>query len=278
MRFPSNVHTHTRWCDGANTPMEMAEAALALGFTDLGFSSHTQEIGHPGLGMDVEEEDGYKADVAAARAAFAGRLAILCGAERDTYSPSTGQGFDYLIGSNHYLPPQQGAFIAVDVSAPCLTEARDEWYGGDWKAMVRDFYADSLRNVRENKPAIVGHFDLITKYNPGNAVFPEDDPFYRSTALAALDEVAGIVKAYGGMVEMNMAPVARKLREEPYPSPFLLRHLAQREVRVIVTGDSHKAETLDNAFDKAPFFLAAAGFTRVAALSGGEFLDIPLEI
>ncbi len=276
MRFPSNVHTHTTWCDGANTPAEMAEAALQLGFTDLGFSSHTQEIGHPGLGMDVEEEPGYKADVAAVKAAYAGRLHILCGAERDTYSPSTGQGFDYLIGSNHYLPPQAGEFLAVDVSADCLRQAREEWYAGDWKRMVRDFYAASLRNIQENRPAVVGHFDLIKKFNRDNAVFNEDSPFYQNTALAALDEVITLVNGYGGMVELNMAPVARGLRSTPYPGPFLLRHLAQRGARVIVTSDSHKTTTLDNAFDKAPAFLASAGFTQVAVLRGGEFVDVPL--
>ncbi len=277
MIFPSNVHTHTCWCDGANTPMEMAEAAYQLGFTDLGFSSHTQEIGHPGLGMDVEEEPGYRADVAAAKAAYAGRLGILCGAERDTYSPSPGEGFDYLIGSNHYLPPCDGQFLAVDVSAECLKRARDGWYGGDWRPMVQDFYADSLRNVQANRPTIVGHFDLLKKYNRDNAVFDEESSFYQDTALAALDEVIDIVKEYGGMVEMNMAPVARGLRSSPYPGPFLLRHLARRGTRVIVTGDSHKTSTLDNAFDKAPALLAAAGFTHVAVLRGGQFVDIPLE-
>lgn len=37
----SSTHNHTTWCDGKNTPEEMAEAAWKLGFTDLGFSGHT---------------------------------------------------------------------------------------------------------------------------------------------------------------------------------------------------------------------------------------------
>ena len=35
----SSTHNHTTWCDGKNTPEEMAEAAWKLGFTDLGFSA-----------------------------------------------------------------------------------------------------------------------------------------------------------------------------------------------------------------------------------------------
>ena len=33
-----SYHTHTTFCDGKNTPMEMAEAALRQGLTALGFS------------------------------------------------------------------------------------------------------------------------------------------------------------------------------------------------------------------------------------------------
>ena len=35
--FHSCVHTHTVFCDGADTPQAMAEAALALQFVSLAF-------------------------------------------------------------------------------------------------------------------------------------------------------------------------------------------------------------------------------------------------
>ena len=35
-----NFHTHTVFCDGKNTAREMAEKAMELGFTHLGFSGH----------------------------------------------------------------------------------------------------------------------------------------------------------------------------------------------------------------------------------------------
>ncbi len=278
MKFTSNVHTHTTWCDGANTPREMVEAALQLGFTDLGISSHAQEIGHPGYGIDVSEEANYRAEVQALKQEYEGRLTVLCGVERDTYSPSTGTGFAYTIGSNHYLPPQNGEFFAVDASPKELKEIVKIWYGGNWHNMIRDFYADSLRNVKENRPTIVGHFDLIKKYNEKNLVFDENSKKYQEIALAALDEVCKIVNEYGGMVELNMGAFARGLCDAPYPAPFLLRHLAQTNTRVIVTGDSHSAKALDNAFDKAPAFLKEAGFKKVAMLQKGVFQDVNLEV
>ena len=38
--FNNNFHTHTRYCDGKNTPEEMVQYALKLGFDSLGFSGH----------------------------------------------------------------------------------------------------------------------------------------------------------------------------------------------------------------------------------------------
>ena len=41
MDWKRNYHTHTDFCDGQNTPEEMAEAAAKKGFTALGFSGHS---------------------------------------------------------------------------------------------------------------------------------------------------------------------------------------------------------------------------------------------
>ena len=35
-----NLHSHTTFCDGKNTPEEMVRAAIALGMDSLGFSGH----------------------------------------------------------------------------------------------------------------------------------------------------------------------------------------------------------------------------------------------
>lgn len=38
--FYSNAHTHSTWCDGKDSLEDMAQAAIELGFTDLGFTCH----------------------------------------------------------------------------------------------------------------------------------------------------------------------------------------------------------------------------------------------
>ena len=41
MIYTQNLHTHCTHCDGKDTPEEMIETALSLGFTGLGFSAHS---------------------------------------------------------------------------------------------------------------------------------------------------------------------------------------------------------------------------------------------
>ena len=37
----SNLHTHTHFCDGKDSPEEMVQAAIRAGFVSLGFSGHS---------------------------------------------------------------------------------------------------------------------------------------------------------------------------------------------------------------------------------------------
>ena len=41
MTYLQNLHTHTTYCDGRDTPVEMIESAIAQGFDSIGFSGHS---------------------------------------------------------------------------------------------------------------------------------------------------------------------------------------------------------------------------------------------
>ena len=41
MKFLSNLHTHTLYCDGKNTPEEYIQKAIEKGFISIGFSGHS---------------------------------------------------------------------------------------------------------------------------------------------------------------------------------------------------------------------------------------------
>ena len=54
----ANYHTHSVYCDGRDTPAEMAQAAFDLGFGALGFSGHRDPAFSP-CGMTREKEAAY---------------------------------------------------------------------------------------------------------------------------------------------------------------------------------------------------------------------------
>lgn len=278
----SNAHTHSTWCDGKNTPAEMAGAAFSLGFSDLGFSSHAPTAARGGnpldpCGVGMRDEAGYRADIAGLKKEYEGRMGILCGVEKDFYEAADASLYDYVIGDLHYLQDPSGGLWSVDMSPGALRELVDELYAGEAMRAAAEFYRISAKNVRVFTPDIVGHFDLIAKFNDGNAFFDEGGAAYRNAALESLDDIIGVLRNYGGMIELNLSAFMRGQRSVPYPAPFLLRHMAQRGARVIVTSDSHRAETLNAGFDLALPLLREAGFVSMAVLQNGAFADVKID-
>lgn len=276
MKLLSNVHTHCTWCDGADTSAAMAAAAFDLGFTDLGFSSHSPAPFDPSC-PGVADEAAYRADIRALQTQYEGRMGILCGMEQDYYAPVDPAAYDYVIGSVHFLPRGEAEpYVAVDGDPDVLRKEIEARYGGDALAMAKDHLALSVESARRFKPHIVGHFDLALRHNKNNSMLNEQAPAYQKAALEALDAVADILAGYGGLFEVNTGAMARDARPIPYPAPFLLRHLAQRNARVIVTSDSHSVKTLNYAFDDMLELLRACGFVSLVVLRGGRFQDIKI--
>ena len=276
MKILADVHMHTTFCDGKNTVREMAEAAIALGFTDIGFSEHAPALfdeEFPGMA----DPAGYRAEVAAVKKEMAGRLAVCCGTEQDFYAPVNRDEYDYVIGSVHYVPSEAGMYCSVDSTIEALHSAVDLYYGGNMLSMMRKYYENCVESARALHPDIIGHFDVVTKHNEQGILVDESGTAYRNMALEAADAIADAILPYGGIVEVNTGAMTRGFRSVPYPATFILRHLAQRGVRVMITGDTHAAATLGFAFDKALAVVRQAGFRQLALLKDCRFIDVEIE-
>ena len=86
-----NYHTHTTFCDGKNTPMEMAESAAGRGLSYLGFSGHSYSPLDPQGTLDPDSS-AYRRSVEEVRQRFAGTMSVFCGVEQDLYSPGGRMG------------------------------------------------------------------------------------------------------------------------------------------------------------------------------------------
>lgn len=271
MLLTSSTHNHTTLCDGKNTPREMAQAALAAGFTDLGFSGHSPAPFDADFSVRSEAE--YVRALRALQREYAGRLRISVGMEQDFYAPVQNRAaLDYIIGSVHYLRDDAGCFYAVDGAPEDLDACVERMFGGDAIAMARAYYALVAENARRCRPEIIGHFDLVKKHNRQNRLFREDDPAYRAAALEALAACADT----GAVFELNTGGIFRGCCAEPYPARFLLEALCARGARVTVNGDAHCTGALTYWFPEALALLRDVGFSRVSVWEAGAFVERPL--
>ncbi len=271
----SNPHTHTTWCDGANSVDAMVQSAMDEGFSDLGFTSHSSAPFDPGC-AGVQDMAAYQADVRRAAQQHGEKINISCGIEQDYYSPRALDGLDYIIGAVHYIRGDDGRYHTVDATLPLAMECKDTLYGGDGLALAQGYYDLVVRCADELKPQIIAHFDLLAKFNGDGLLFDETSSAYQAIALNALERVAEILDRYNGLFEVNTRAMASGLRAVPYPAPFLLRRLKELGGRVILSSDCHRAGTLTDGFTEGVDLLKQSGFNSVYALKNGRFVERPL--
>jgi len=252
-----DFHVHTSLCDGRDTPAAMAEAAWREGLTALGFSGHAHTPFDESWCMSVENTARYRAEVARLREEYRGRLSIRCGIEQDLYADPPA-GYDYVIGSVHYLK-KDGVCLPVDESAALLRQAAAEHFGGDLLALC-EAYFEAVGTVAEQTGCdIIGHFDLVTKFNETGALFDERDPRY----VAAWQRAAERLLAAKVPFEINTGAMSRGYRSQPYPAEPILLWLRDRGASFVLSGDTHSAGTLCYDFERQEKRLAALGITPV---------------
>lgn len=265
-----NLHTHTIYDDGKNTPLEMARAAIDAGFTALGFSGHSVLPYENDWAMTEVSCREYNAAVEAVREALQGRLTVFRGLEWDHTSPPPA-GYDYIIGSVHHLPAVAQSFT-VDETRVHTLNALNGYFRGDKNAFATAYFAeyDALAGV----PAvdIVGHFDLLTKFDEPDPVFDPEDPVYLDAAMAAMEALLRADKLF----EVNTGAISRGYRTAPYPSVTLLKELRSRRARVLVASDAHSADAIACAFPETEALLRELGFRETWELTERGFVPRPL--
>ena len=240
-----DLHVHTTFSDGANSPEEMVRAAVAMGLSAIGFSDHAHTPFDESWCMAADAAARYRAEISRLKAAYAGSIEILCGIEQDLYSDTPAEGYDYVIGSVHYIL-KDGVYLPVDESPELLRCAADEHFGGDIYALCEAYY-DAVRQVPEKTGAtILGHFDLITKFSERVPLFDPGHPRY----VRAWQSAAQALLERGLPFEINTGAMSRGWRTSPYPAADIRDDLRARGARFLLSGDSHSAESLCHCFEE----------------------------
>ena len=263
----TNYHTHTTYCDGKNTVEEVVLSAIASGFDAIGFSGH----GYTPFDVSycMKDTAGYLAEVRHVAEKYKKDIEVYAGVEEDAFAPVNRADFDYILGSSHYVFVG-GRYYPVDSSAD-ITQECIALYGGDAVRLAEDYYSAFCRYLNTYHPHIIGHFDLLTKFDEKTPIFLNNADYRRIARHYVLEAAKS-----GSIFEVNTGAISRGYRTTPYPHEELLYLLKKENAKVILSSDSHRADTLDFGFADARCLLREVGFTSVMVLHHGEFISQPL--
>ena len=268
-----DLHMHTTYSDGTNSPSEMLKAAAAKGMKVIGISDHSYTFFDESYCVQREQIEDYNITIFSlaqkcaqlknnprlSKALGTDDIRLYAGIEQDYYSNEPTDVYDYVIGSVHYicqnlngrevpegcLTYMNHVYIPVDESPEILKNAADAFYGGDIYALIKDYYLVVSDVVNRSKADIIGHFDLITKFNEDHSLFDPEDPRYISAWQYAADALLKTECIF----EINTGAMSRGYRTSPYPASDIQQYLRERGAKFIYSSDAHSAENIGFGFD-----------------------------
>lgn len=268
----TNFHTHTCFCDGVDTPRAIVLEAIKKGFTTIGFSGHSYTPFDNKYCMNKRTEKEYIKCINKLKKEFSNDINIYCGIEQDFYSEEDYSCFDYRIGSVHYIY-KDGIYIPVDKSPEDFKKNVKNFYGGDIYAFILDYYETVSNVVLKTNCEIIGHFDLITKFNENDRLFDTSNPVYIKAWEKALEKLIPENRIF----EINTGAISRGYRKTPYPSYEILKKIKLMGGKVTVSSDSHEKNTIDFYFDKIFKLLKVIGFEEYYILNEKGVEAVPIK-
>jgi histidinol-phosphatase (PHP family) len=251
---------------------EVVESAIRAGFSTYGVSEHAPRYRAEDLFPDEADLDvgdlarafeTYVDAALALRDRHADRIELLVGFETEVLPPRDWTErmlalrrqhpeFDYVVGSVHHVGD-----ASIDMT-PELTAKVAEEMGGR-EILERLYFEGGAELVERLRPEIVGHFDLIRKFDGVDANFGPGTWKHIERALEAVRDV-------GAVLDVNAAPARRKLGPV-YPLPPLLERACEMGIPVTLGDDSHGPAQVGVGLDDCMRAIEQAGYRRVHYLT-----------
>ncbi len=260
-----DYHLHTPFCGHATGKMEeYVERAIELGLDEIGFSGHfPYPPGFDPLAPDcvIPEQlyDTYLQETARLREAYADRIKIRIGSEFDYLGPDNSYhplnearrfGLDYCLASVHIVDG-----VIVDYSPEHLLAGLDRFTGGIDSVYER-YYETLLEMVSNGCCTIVGHLDLVKKFNSLSGLTTKRD--HGRLVNEILDRIA----ENGLVLEINTSGWDRPCREQ-YPGFGILERAVARGIHLTLGSDAHAPEEVGRHFAQVREFLERLGVTQL---------------
>jgi histidinol-phosphatase (PHP family) len=250
---------------------DVVRAALEAGFTTYGLSEHAPRWQREHLYKEeaalepadlISTFERYTRHAVELRDRYAGQMEILVGFETealplDSWSTKMHElrraaPFDYIVGSVHSV-----GNLWIDYNIE--TAERAALAAGGWEALRYAYFDRLAELVNELQPEVVGHVDLIRRFDGYQFEFS-------ASALGHAERVLEAALVAGSAIEVNAAP-ARRGFGPVYPGPQVLARAREMGVPVTLGDDSHGPETVGVGLEHCLEAIARAGYREVHYLT-----------
>ena len=260
MRY-STYHAHTEFCDGRSTARRMILAAIERGCPEIGLSSHSPLPYQNDWSMRSERVDDYISELKKLKKEFEKQIKVYIGVEYDLISPPMTQEFDYVIGSVHHVFAGDSRFD-VDHTADIQKNAFSVGFDGDSLSYAENYFSQVAEIYDRTHCDIIGHFDLLLKFNERENLFDIGSRRYCDARNAALERLLQTPAVF----EVNTGAISRGYRIEPYPERAVLERIKAAGKPVVVTSDPHSADTVNFLLDETAEALEAQGIHCIRSM------------
>lgn len=207
-----DLHMHSKYSDGRNSPEEMIEAAIGLGFTTIAITDHVWKTS--------TWIPAYSAHLNRLKSNYENAIQIYCGVEAKVVTLdgeidvdlSMSPFLDLILGSFHRIPKPNGFYSRTDLLSVPNETVLNHWFMA---------FSNLLKNP---------HVDIIA--HP----FAELKDFGLHSDQKLLEHCVDLLKNSGKIIEINV--------RHKTPDQELIDSLIKKRVPLVISSDSHSVEDL----------------------------------
>jgi histidinol-phosphatase (PHP family) len=275
------MHMHGSYSDGRGTLREFIESAIEKGFSTIGISDHSPVPLENCWSMKLSDLGSYVDEMKKLQKEYHADIDVLLGVELDyihgldvkKYIDYKSRGFDYFIGSVHYVYSEiLGGHHEVDGPAESFRFLIEKGFGGNADALVQSYYNNVRKMIEEYSPTVIGHIDLIKKNNGSGEYFNENSDFYIDEVNRTLE----VVKKHGALLEINTGAISRGYTKIPYPSEYILKKCLEKGIGITLNSDAHEPSNVGYKFMDMIDMAKEIGFEEIYFYNKGYWKSFSL--
>lgn len=273
MKF--NFHTHSKYSDGKNTIEELAIEALRLDFNIIGISDHGY-VPFPSDWNAAELTiDKYFNEIEEVQKKFDGKIQLFKGIEADFVDGICNIdiykkfNFDFIIGSVHYFPYKfdNGIYFNFDTTEELYLKGLKQFFEDNVQKMNEKYYENVIEMIETGKPDIVGHLDIIGKFNRDGKFFDENSTQY----LKIVDKVLDTIKATNTIIEINARRKYKKFHTQTSPTENIIQMALKKDIPITISGDVHYKEDFGLFWEETIEIVKKIGYTELYYYNGKKW-------